>query len=505
VVSRLRDLLSRLIPSGGTTERVVKGAIWAMGQNAFGRILQLAMLVVLARLIGPKQIGLVGVALLALSGVQKFTDVGLNAALVQDENENVDEHLNTVWILEMARGLLIFSVLYVAAPFIASVLSDDMLAETTMLIRVIGLSPLLLGFRNPGMVYFQKNLDFHKQFVYRVGGDIATVVVAIGWALVEPTAMSLAAGYVAADVIRLGGSYLLHEYRPNLSFSRESAGKLINYGKWITGSSILYFLYSEGDDAFVSAFLGTAPLAFYQYAYRFSNAPATELTSVISSVMFPAFSKLQNDTAQLRDAFKKTLRVNAFISAPVAFGIAVVTPDFVLVFLGEQWTAMILPMQILAVYGFLRALGQTFGPIWKATGRPDILAKLGGLRVLLIAVTIYPVTVTWGYGIAGTAAVVTAIYIFPMMPLDIYLASSMLNVSPWETVREMGYPVVASAVMAGVVWYVDSALQLPSIAELVINIAVGAVVYVAMVALIERWFHWGISSNIRGIVASARR
>lgn len=504
-MSRLRDIITRLIPTGGTTERVVKGAIWAMGQNAFGRILQLAMLVVLARLIGPQQIGLVGVGLLALNGLKKFTDIGLNAALVQDENENVDEHLNTVWILEIARGLLITSVLYVTAPFIANILADQLIQETTTLIRFIGLSPLLLGFRNPGMVYFQKNLDFHKQFVYRVGGDMATVAVAIGWALVEPTAMSLAAGYVAADVVRLIGSYLLHDYRPSLNFSRESAGKLINYGKWITGSSMLYFLYSEGDDAFVSAFLGTSALAFYQYAYRFSNAPATELTSVISSVMFPAFSKLQNDADQLRNAFKKTLRVNAFISAPVAFGIAVVAPDFVMVFLGEQWTSMILPMQILAGYGFLRALGQTFGPIWKAMGRPDILAKLGFLRVCLIAVTIYPVTVTWGYGIAGTAAVVTVIYIFPMMPLDIYLASSMLDIHPFETVREMGFPVIASTVMAGVVWYVDASLQFSSIVELPINILVGAVTYVAVIALIERWFHWGITSNIRGIVASARR
>ncbi|SFR66490.1 polysaccharide transporter, PST family [Halogeometricum limi] len=476
-----------------------------MGQNAFGRILQLVMLLVLARLIGPTQIGLVGVALLALSGIKKFTNVGLDAALVHDEDENVDEHLNTVWILEIARGAIISGVLFLAAPFIAQILGDGNVESTTTLIRVIALSPLLLGFKNPGMVYFQKNLDFHKQFVYRVGGDVVQVVVAIAWALVSPTALSLVAGYVASDLLRLVLSYLLHDYRPGLGFSRESAGELINYGKWITGSSILYFLYSEGDDFFVGAFIGAAPLAFYQYAYRFSNAPATELTSVISSVMFPAFSRLQNDAEQLRSTFKKTLRVNAFISAPVAFGIAVVTPDFVMVALGEEWTSMVLPMQILAIYGFLRALGQTFGPIWKALGRPDLLTKLGALRVALIAIAIYPVTITWGYGIAGTAAVVTAIYIVPMMPIDIYITAKMLEMHWSETVREIAFPVAASAVMAGTVWYVDSLIEFPAIAELVVGIVVGAVTYFAMVALLEHQFHWGIRSNIQGIVASARR
>jgi PST family polysaccharide transporter/lipopolysaccharide exporter len=476
-----------------------------MGQNAFGRVLQLAMLVVLARLIGPTQIGLVGVALLALSGIQKFTNVGLDAALVQDEEANVDEHLNTVWVLEIARGALISAVLLLAAPLIAQVLGDGNVQSTTTLIQVIALSPLLLGFKNPGMVYFQKNLDFHKQFVYRVSGDVVQVVVAVAWALVSPTAMALVAGYVAADLLRLVLSYLLHEFRPNLSFSRDSAGQLINYGKWITGSSILYFLYSEGDDAFVGAFIGAAPLAFYQYAYRFSNAPATELTSVISSVMFPAFSKLQDDAEQMRSTFKKTLRVNAFISAPVAFGIAVVAPDFVIVALGEQWTDMIVPMQILALYGFLRALGQTFGPIWKAMGRPDLLAKLGFLRVVLMAVTLYPVAVTLGYGITGAAAVVTVIYVFPMMPIDIYLITKMLDVPPLETIREIAFPTSASAVMAAVVWYVDSLIELPAIAELVIGILVGAVTYFAVVAVLERQFRWGIGRNVKKIVASARR
>nr|WP_255473537.1 polysaccharide biosynthesis C-terminal domain-containing protein [Halogeometricum sp. CBA1124] len=162
-------------------------------------------------------------------------------------------------------------------------------------------------------------------------------------------------------------------------------------------------------------------------------------------------------------------------------------------------------MQILALYGFLRALGQTFGPIWKAMGRPDLLAKLGFLRVVLMAVTLYPVAVTLGYGITGAAAVVTVIYVFPMMPIDIYLITKMLDVPPLETIREIAFPTSASAVMAAVVWYVDSLIELPAIAELVIGILVGAVTYFAVVAVLERQFRWGIGRNVKKIVASARR
>ncbi|EJN57819.1 lipopolysaccharide biosynthesis protein [Halogranum rubrum] len=494
------SLLGRLVPTGGTAERVVKGAFWAMSQNTFGRVLQLAMLVILARLIGPAEIGLVGIALLSVSAIQKFTNFGLNAALVQREEENVDEHLNTMWILEILRGSLIFVVLFFLAPFIGQLFSEP---RATDLIRVIGLSPLLFGLTNPGVMYFQKKLEFHKQFVLRVGGEIAQFVVAVAVAMVEPTAWAFVAGYVAADVVRLVASYLMHSYRPSIQFDRESAGELIGYGKWITGSSILYFLYSEGDDAFVGWFINPAALAFYQYGYRFSNAPATELTSVISSVMFPAFSKIQADASLLRETFRKTLRVNAFISAPVAFGIAVVAPDFVMTFFGSEWESMIVPMQILAAYGFLRALGQTFGPVWKALDRPDIITKLSAVRVVLMAILIWPMTDA--YGIAGTAATVTIISIFPMIPLDIYVTVKMLGLRTVEVYREIAFPTCASILMAAIVWFVDQSLTLPAAAELVISIVVGAVSYLALVFVFERQFQWGIGRNIRSIVSAARR
>lgn len=498
---RLRSLVKRLIPSGGTTERAVKSAIWAMGQNAFGRGLQLAMLVVVARLVGPAEIGLVGIALLVLSGVKKFTQIGLNDALVQQAEENVDEHLNTVWILEIARGILIFVVLYFSAPIIGEMVFGE--PRATDLIRAIGVSPLILGFRNPAVVYFQKSLDFHKQFVYRVGGSIAQVSVAIGYALIWPSAWALVFGYIAKDAGRLIASYAMDSYRPQLEFKRDSARRLVDYGKWITGSSILFFLYSEGDDAFLGWLLGPAALAFYQYGYRFSNAPATELGNVISSVMFPALSQVQEDSELMREGFLRTTRVTSFVAAPVSFGIAVVAPDFVMALFGPDWMRMVVPMQILCIYGFLRALGKTFGPVWKTLNRPDLVTKLSALRVVIMAALIWPVTEM--YGIVGTAALVTGIYIFPMMPLDIYVTVDMIDVTAREILREIAYPVVASAAMGGIVWYVDSMISFGAAIELAVSIVVGAAAYGVVVLILDQQLNWGISGNIRGIVTEARR
>jgi PST family polysaccharide transporter/lipopolysaccharide exporter len=496
---KLLSTVRQLTPSGGRTERVVKSAIWLLSQNAVGRILQLVTLIILARLIGPAEVGLMGIALLALAAVNKFTNIGLNAALIQQAEENVDEYLNTTWILEIGRGVLIAGVLVLAAPLIASVFNES---RATDVIRVIALSPILLGLRNPGVVYFRKNLDFHKQFMYKIGTELIRAAVTIGYVLVSPTVWAYVVGFIAADLSQTLLSYVLHGYRPWPRFDTESAKELVDYGKWITGTSILHFLYSEGDDAVVGWLVSPAALAFYRYGYRFSNAPATELGQVVASVMFPAFSKIQDDSDTLRKTFLQSLQMTSFVSFPAAFGIAAVAPTFVRAFLGEDWTLMIIPMQILAFYGLLSAIGQTFGPLCKALGRPDYVTKLSALRVAILAVLVIPVTSE--YGVVGTAALVTGVYLFVMMPLDLYIIATLLEMKVTTIASEFVYPLAASALMGAAVYQLQSMLAINPIVEFLLLIGAGVVVYALVTLFLDSLFDWGITYHLRRVVANVK-
>lgn len=495
LLDRLLALIKRMKPGGGTAERTVKSAAWLTGQNVVGRALQLGMLAVLARLIGPAELGLVGIALLTLSATRNFTTIGLNKALIQKVEENVDSHLNTTWMLEIGRGFLIAAVLLVIAPFVGEWFFEE--PRAVRLIQAIGLSPLLLGFRNPGIVYFQKNLEFHKQFAYKIGGDTGQFVVGVGYALIEPTAWAFVFGFLAADVVKLVLSYAIHDYRPFPSFDLEIAKELVDYGKWLTASSILYFLYSQGDDAFIGWLLTPTALAYYQYTYRFSNAPATELSQVLTSVMLPAYSKLQSDKEELRRAFSKTLRFTALVSFPAAIGIAAIAPDFVMTVFGEDWMPAVPAMQVLAFYGLMRALAKTVGPIWEAIGRPDYITKMSALRVALIAVFIYPMTDA--FGIVGTALTVTGIFLFPMLPLDIYITSRAIDMPMRDMYYEFVYPFIASVPMGLVVWYLGQISPFGSVVNLVLLIPTGVLVYSALVLLFELVTKWTVIDNFEMI------
>ncbi|WP_186313315.1 lipopolysaccharide biosynthesis protein [Halorubrum salsamenti] len=494
---RLRALLEKVIPSGSLLDRTVQSGMWAGGIKLSSRFLQVLMLIVLARLLAPRQFGLVGIALISLSATRNFSQIGLKTALIQHKSENIDDYLDTAWCLEAARGAVIFGVLFAFAPVIAGVFDEP---SATPLIRVIGVGPLLFGLRNPGVVYFRKDLEFHKEFIYKVSGGFVQFFVGVGYALVSPTVWALVFAYASADVFRFGLSYFVHDYRPWPSFDVSIAKELIDYGKWITASSVFYFLYKEGDDAFVGWFISATALGFYQYAYRIADTPSSEVSEVFASVSFPAYSKLQDDPAEFRQALLATTRLTGFVTIPMSLGIALVAPSFVPVVLGSEWTRIILPMQLLALYGLFHSITRNFGSVYKALDRPDLIAKLSALRVACIAILIWPAAER--FGIEGVALVVVGVYVFPMLPLDVYIVSRLTETDSMALVREWFYPAVAAGGMFGGLWQVRKLIEVSPLVELVVLIPTGVVVYTAICFPLARYSPWQIESDIRSIAGS---
>jgi len=500
LLARLRSVVTSLVPGGGLRERTVKSGIWVTAMNVGDRALQLGSLVVLARLLSPADFGLMGIALVAIHGLQRFTNLGLDEALIKDRDDDVDDYLDTAWVLNLGRGLLIAGVMFLGAPLIASFTGEP---RATPILRVIGISPLLLQLRNPGTVYFKKDLAFEKQFLYTMGGSIANFAVAVTLAVLWQNVWALVFGYIVSDIVRTVLSYLLHDYRPWPAFDLDIARKLVGFGKWLTGSRIIMFFINEGDDAIVVWLLGAASLGFYQIAYRFAMAPARELTQIVSSIMFPTYSKLQDDVGALRSAFFKTVKMTTFISFPVGFGIIAVAPTFVTAFFGQRWLPMVPVMQIIAVNGILISFTSAFGSVWMARDRPDYLVKVGLIRLPLMILAMIPMT--RAFGIAGAAAAVVGVYVFPMLPIDIYLVVKTVETTYRRLLAEVVYPLAASLVMGGVVWAAQSSLDLGMpFVEFGLLTLLGIAVYVVAAFALERQFDWGIERNVRQMVDAVK-
>lgn len=382
------------------SHRVIRSGIWVFALRITERIFYIARLIILARILAPRDFGLLGIVMLSMMTLENFSQTGFEAAIIQ-KKEKVEQYLNTAWTVGIIRGICLFIILYLIAPFVANFFETP---QARNIIRVIGLSFFFQAFTNIGIIYFKKELEFNKQFIYQLSGTLADFIVAVSAAILLRSVWALVFGLLAGNLVRLIASYFVHPYRPSVRLEFGKAKELFSFGKWVFGSNILIFLVTQGDDAFIGKFLGVTMLGFYQMAYKISNMPATEITHVISQVTFPAFVELKNNTIQLRQAYLRVLRLTALFSFPIAVLIFVLAPDLTIVLLGEKWMPMVPAMKILCFFGLTRSISATMGPILYAMNIPKIQTKLSFIQLIIIAIIIYPLTKQWD--IVGTSLAV---------------------------------------------------------------------------------------------------
>ena len=341
------------------SKKVVRGGVWLFTLRITNRGLGFIRTIILARLLAPGDFGILGIAMLAASTFDAFSQTGFQSALIQ-KKDDVRDYLDVAWTALAIRGVLLFSVLFVTAPLIAKFFNST---QAELVIMVIAVNMLITGFGNIGIVFFQKELEFNKQFTYEFSATIVDLVVSITLAFILRNVWALVWGGMAKNVTRFILSYILHSYRPRLRFDKDKFRDLFGFGIWISGSTILIFLITQGDDIFVGKMLGVTALGFYQMAYLLSNLPSTEIADVISRVTFPAYSRLQDDLMKLREAYLKVLQVTAYVSIPLAGGIFILSYEFTQIFLGEKWLPMVPAIQILALAGLIGSISATTRPI----------------------------------------------------------------------------------------------------------------------------------------------
>lgn len=454
-------------PADGLRGRILQSGIWATLLNISDRVLQIGKIIFLAQLLSPSAFGVVGLATLTVAIGQRVTNLGLEPALINHDSADIDSLLNTTWSVRLVQTAVLVIAMVAGAPLIAEFFDEPQLVPV---LRVVAAGVFVEALRNPSIVYFRKDLEFQKEFVYTISGSLADVIVAVTVAVIYQTLWALVAGLIAGRAVRTGVSYRLHDDRPSLSFNRNHFRELFGFGKWIWATGVIVFIATTGDDTFVGWYLGAAALGLYQMAFRLSNAPATEVTHVISQVMFPAYSKLQHNREGLRKAFSRTIQLLFLVAVPLATGIYLVTPAFIIVGLGKEWAPVIVPMQIMSFAGLFRAISASGGALFQGSSFPEWDFRMNLVRSLVIIVSIWPLTDA--FGISGAALSITA-GIGLTVPIWLYKTQDITGLRLSQYLESAGIPLIATATMAPVV----SHLIAPSVGSLIISIGAGAIVY----------------------------
>lgn len=495
---KVREIIRNIKKPGETlSQRTVRGGFWVFSLRIVQQLFSLVRLIILARILAPHDFGLMGIALLTMAILGTFSQTGFQQALIQ-KKEDISSYLDAAWTVLILRGFILFSILYLIAPYAATFFNAP---EAKPIIQVIGLSFLLQAFTNIGVIYFQKELEFNKEFIYQFAGTLADFVVAVLAVLILRNVWALVFGLLAGNVARFIVSYLIHPYRPHLSKDLGKAKELFGFGKWILGSSMLVFLITQGDDIFVGKLLGVTALGFYQLAYRISNMPATEYSHLIATVMFPAYSKLQDNISKLKEAYLKVLQLTAFLSIPIAGMIFIIAPDFTRILLGDKWMPMVPAMQVLAIYGMLRAIGATTGVVFMAAGRPEIRTKIQSAQLIMLAILIYPFTIRWGI-LGASIAVTTYALVFNLVA--VYKVLNIVKSDYKKPAKLLILPLIGTLVMILTIFTLKTYMFVSiGLTHFLLLVVIGIIIYLLVVYIFDRFLNYGSKLLIQEQIASS--
>jgi O-antigen/teichoic acid export membrane protein len=442
-----------------------------------------------ARILAPRDFGLLGIAMLTMMALENLSQTGFEAAIIQ-KNEKVEQYLDSAWTVGIIRGGFLFLILCLIAPYLSVFFQTP---QAKPIIRVLGISCLIQAFTNIGIISFKKELEFKKQFSYQISGTLADFIVAVSAALLLRSVWALVFGIIAGNAVRVIASYIVHPYRPAFNLDLGKAKELFQFGKWVLGSSFLVFLITQGDDVIVGRVLGVTMLGFYQMAYRISNAPTTEITHVISQVTFPALSKLQDNLPNLREAYLKILQLTAFLSFPLAGLILALAPDFTNIFIGKKWMPIVPAMQVLVLAGLARSVAASSGFLFYAIGKPENDTRLQIIRLIVLVIFLYPFTLNWG--ITGASLAVLLSILISCIGFS-FMAIKITECGFAIYGKMIFIPFINATIPVLFVLKLKTIMDI-GILEFALLICAGFLIYLAMIYLSDKLFNYKIQTILK--------
>jgi O-antigen/teichoic acid export membrane protein len=457
----------------GIGRRLAVGAGWMVLMRFADRAVGLVSTAILARLLVPRDFGLVALATSLIAILDMIGELSVELVLIQ--NQGADRrHYDTAWTLNIIKGIVLAGVLVLLAIPTARFFSEPRVAS---IVYWLALSVVLGGFENIGIVDFRKDLQFHREFIYVTASRIIATIVTVALAFVRPGPGALVAGMIARRVVALGLSFEMQRFRPRLSLSAFT--ELFRFSRWVMIENLLTAVRQRSHSLVVGRVAGTQALGYYSMAYELAMLASSEIEQPIRRAVFPGYAKVASDPLLLRRAFLDVFGMIAVLGAPLAVGVGMIAPLIVPLLLGPRWLETIPLIQILSLFGLMVVLGGGTRLVYLAINKPYIATLLSAVDAavlvpltLLGAITAGVIGVAWAMVITVTMTWFVAMFMV-MRFLEVPLRA--IGARLWRvTLGLVGMAFAVGAVQVS--WKAGEGI-VGTGALLVVCVGVGAAVY----------------------------
>ncbi len=468
---------------------VTSNMIWRFLERCGAQGVTFLVSVVLARLLDPSVYGTVALVTVFTAILQVFVDSGMGNALIQKKDAD-DLDFSSVFYFNLSICLLLYIGMYFAAPLIA-VFYD--MPELTPVVRVLSLILIISGVKNIQQAYVSRNLLFKKFFFATLGGTIGAAVIGIWmawrgygvWALVAQNLFN-----ATLDTIIL---WITVKWRPKRAFSLNRLKGLFSYGWKLLVSALLDTGYNNIRSLIIGKFYTSEDLAFFNRGKQFPNLIVTNVNTSIDSVLLPAMSKEQDDKERVREMTRRAIKTSTFIMMPLMMGLAICAVPLIRIVLTDKWLPATFFLRVFCfTYAFYPIHTANLNAI-KAMGRSDLFLKL---EVIKKVVSIAALVSTMFISVEAMALALPITSILGQI-INSWPNRKLLDYSYKAQLLDM-FPQIGLSLVMGVMVYVIQFLRLSDMTTLLIQVPLGALIYIAGSKLL----HIDSYEYVKGLIKS---
>ena len=441
---------------------------FSFASTAIGRLSTLAIGIALARILGPEEFGTYAVAMVALTAVLSFNELGVSLAIVRWPG-HPREIAPTVATISVGASLLIYLVCFFGAPAFAAAMGDP---EAVPVVRLLTAAVVISGLVATPVAMLQREFRQGRKMIADQVSTWASALTSIGCAVSGLGAMSLAIGHLTGTVL---GAVLFIAFAPRdvrLGFDRERAAALLRFGLPLAGSSIIVFAVANVDRIIVGAVLGPVPLGVYVLASNLSNWPISVFSAPVRAVAPAALARLQHDPAAMRRTFLSTAALLASVTLPVCVLLAAAADPLIHFVYGTAWQAAAAVLPWLGLLAMLRIIFELVYDYFVVLASTRVVFTV---QVIWLAVLV-PAVFAGAHlaGPAGAAAGQFAVALAVVLP--IYLRElHRVGVPAGAFGRRLMLPAAGALVVGAIAWAAGAAITTDLLALLVAGTASAAV------------------------------
>lgn len=451
------------------SKKVFNNFIWRFLERCGAQGVAFVVSIVLARLLDPTVYGTVALITVFTTIMQVFVDSGLGTALIQKKDAD-DTDFSTVFYFNLGMCILLYAIMFFAAPYIAAFYENDSLVP---IIRVLSLTLVISGLMSIQQSFVSRNMLFKRFFFSTLGGTLVSAAVGIVmaykgfgvWALVGQT---LSSQFISTIIL-----WVTVKWRPKLVFSFTRLKGLFSFGWKILTSALIDTVYKDLRSLIIGKLYSSEALAFYNKGQQFPQLIVNNINVSIDSVLLPAMSNEQDDKEKVKAMTRRSIKISTYIMMPLMIGMAVCAEPLIRLLLTEKWLPSVTFLRIFCLTFMIYPVHTANLNAIKAMGRSDMFLKLEiikkviGLAVLIA--TMWISVEAMAYSLLFIAVLSSFINAFPN--------KSLLGYSYKDQVVDIFPALMLSCVMGAAVYLIQF-IGLGDILTLLIQVPLGAAVYI---------------------------